>query len=323
MRRGVFALVVALGIAGCSDSATPGEDAASTTTSVAGASTTSTVTSTAVGERDVRFEVHPTEVQAGGRVTISGSGCPAEGRWADETGLDYVVIVGAAVDGQRRGAATVHPPSDDPGHLSFELVPEYDEQRVADATPDGDGHWSTTWDLPDDAATGALVVSALCIGGPGLEAGYVHYGGIALAVQGSGDCPERPTPSPQAFDDEVGTYAATIETFDASTNLIEFDVVQWLSGQDAADAWHEAFPDDPEGPPNDYFIRNENPLVRSAPVAAGADVRLVRLATDGSADVTAGSLAELPSYLAATPLSTFWLSFEAGAVTAICEQYRP
>ena len=321
MKQSMLALILVWCVGGCSGSPTPGAGPTSTSSSSTTAPTTTSTTDDDVGEGP-GFAITPSRAGAGESVVVSGSGCPPETGWSEGSGFDFFVVVGATVDGHVREAATVHPPNDDPGHVSFELVPEYDEQRVADATPDAAGDWSATWEIPADAATGEVVVSALCIGGPGLEAGYVHYGGILLEVQGSGDCP-RPRSSPAVFDDDTGTYAATILAFDGSTSRLEFDVVQWLSGQDADDAWHEEYPDDPDGPPNDYFILNDNPLVREASVAEGADVRLVRLETDGSADVTAGTLAEFPAYLATTQLSTYWLTFDAGVVTAICEQYRP
>jgi hypothetical protein len=320
MQRSVLALLVVVCVAGCSDS--PTSEAGPTSTPSTTSSATAPTTTVDDAEREPWFDVTPSSVAAGATVVVSGSGCPGDPAWAEDTGFDFSVVVGAAIDGNVR-AATVHPPSGEPGHVSFELVPEYDEQRVADATPDANGEWSTTWEIPADAATGDLIVSALCLGGPGLEAGYVHYGGIALGVQGTGNCPRSSGSSPAVFEADAGTYSAEILAFDASTNLIDFDVVQWLSGQDAVDAWHEEYPDDPDGPPNDYFVRNDNPLAREASVAQSADVRLVRLETDGSADVTAGTLSELPAYLTTTPFSTFWLTFEGGTVTAICEQYVP
>jgi hypothetical protein len=81
-----------------------------------------------------------------------------------------------------------------------------------------------------------------------------------------------------------------IEAFDPGTPSVSFDVVQWLSGQDAVDDYHLEFPDDPDGPPNDYRVRNGNPLVRTAPVAADAIVWLVRLSEEASADISLGTL---------------------------------
>ncbi len=139
----------------------------------------------------------------------------------------------------------------------------------------------------------------------------------------NGDCPNRSRgSSPAVFDENSGTYAVTIESFNSGPVTVSFDVVQWLSGQAAAEAYREEFPDEPDARPG-YWVRNTNPTVRTAPVAASADVLLVRLHTDSSADVSEGTLAELPDYLDQTPLNVWWLTLDAGTVIAICEQYTP
>lgn len=146
------------------------------------------------------------------------------------------------------------------------------------------------------------------------------------AVDRFSDCPNRPPgSSPAVFDNTTGTYAAIIESIDTDSLVVTFDVVQWLSGQDATDAYHQQHPDDSNGPPNDYWIRNDNPTLRDAPVAADADVLLVRLSTDSSADVSAGTLTELPAYFTQTPLpfTLYWLTFDAETIVGICEQYTP
>ena len=116
----------------------------------------------------------------------------------------------------------------------------------------------------------------------------------------------------------------SIIQFSADPPTVSFDVLQWLVGQDAAEAYHEEYPEDPEGPPNDYWTRNQNPQLREAPVAEDADVRLVRLAADSNADVNPGTVAEIPEYLAeGFPSPIWWLTLDGGAVTAVCEQYVP
>lgn len=144
---------------------------------------------------------------------------------------------------------------------------------------------------------------------------------------GDGACPNRAKESsPAEFDDSEGTYAAYITGFDSQKAQASFDVIQWLSGSEAVKEYRETHPDDPEGPSNDYWTRNDNLLVRSAPVARDAVIMLVRLATDQSAGVSEGTLAELPTYLKSEgvfPETVWWLTFKAGTVTEICEQYTP
>ena len=139
------------------------------------------------------------------------------------------------------------------------------------------------------------------------------------------DCPQAPDgSSPSTFDAAAGTYAARIAAVDPAARSISFDVVQWLVGPDAVAAFQQDNPGETEGPPNDYYVVNLNDEVRTAPVGENANVLLVRLAEDSSVGVSAGTVAELPAYLAAGfPEDIYWLSFGGGQVIEICEQYRP
>ena len=132
------------------------------------------------------------------------------------------------------------------------------------------------------------------------------------------------------FDDADGTYATLLAELDPDAGTISFDVVQWYVGQDATDAWQDEYPDDPDGPPNDYFVRNDNPAVRTAPIASDPTVYLVRMLEDQDADLDPGTLDELPDYLASQPgddgyvsHNHYWLSFSEGSVDRICEQFTP
>ena len=132
------------------------------------------------------------------------------------------------------------------------------------------------------------------------------------------------------FDDESGTYATLLTDLDLDAGTISFDVVQWYVGDDATAAWQDEYHDDPQGPPNDYFVRNDNPTVRTAPVAADATVFLVRMLEDQDADLDPGTLDELPDYLASQPGADgyashnhYWLSFSGGSVDRVCEQFTP
>lgn len=141
------------------------------------------------------------------------------------------------------------------------------------------------------------------------------------------------TPAGTPLDLEDGRHPVFLTSVDVAGRTLGFDVVQFLTGQEAIDAWQAAYPDDPEGPPNDYFIVNENPLLRTAPVAGEAIVMLVRLAEDSDADLDPGTFDELPAYLAlsapapgdgrALSYSPFWLTIDAGAITGVEEQYVP
>ncbi len=129
---------------------------------------------------------------------------------------------------------------------------------------------------------------------------------------------------------EDGRHAVYLHGIDTDARTLTFDVVQWLTGEEARAAWEEES-GEPDGPPNDYLIRNENGLLRTLWVAADVDVQLVRLQGTGSADLKPGTWAELPDYLAdglagdggSLWYAPFWLTVDGGVITAIEEQYVP
>lgn len=135
--------------------------------------------------------------------------------------------------------------------------------------------------------------------------------------------------SPALLDD--GRHAAYLDGIDVDASIVTIDVIQFLMGQEAIDAYHAEFPNDPSGPPNDYWIVNANPRLRTMPVSADVDVRLVRLAEDGDADLDPATWAELPDYSTAPrPRATAVCrgtrsgsTVSDGVVNGITEQYTP
>ena len=55
----------------------------------------------------------------------------------------------------------------------------------------------------------------------------------------------------------------------ASPSGIEFDLACWFTGEPAVEAAAE---DGAEPPPNDYYVRNDNPQIRSLPVSSETEV---------------------------------------------------
>ena len=135
--------------------------------------------------------------------------------------------------------------------------------------------------------------------------------------------------SPALLDD--GRHAAYLHGIEVVDRTITVDVIRFLTGQEAIDAYRAEFPEDPLGPPNDYWIVNANPRLRTLPVSSDVNVRLVRLAEDGDADLDPGTWEELPDYLAESQppgddrlsWNPFWLDVSDGIVTGIVEQYTP
>ena len=135
--------------------------------------------------------------------------------------------------------------------------------------------------------------------------------------------------SPALLDD--GRHAAYLHGIDVADRTITIDVIQFLSGQEAIDAYHAEFPDDPSGPPNDYWIVNADQRLQTMPVSPVVSVRLVRLAEDGDVDLDPGTWEALPDYLSEheppgdgrLSWSPFWLDVTDGIVIGIIEQYTP
>lgn len=118
------------------------------------------------------------------------------------------------------------------------------------------------------------------------------------------DCPSRPSgSSPAQFDDAAGTYAVT--SLQYGDGEVAFDVVQWVS--------------EPEEP-NDHRLENSSSQVRTAPVRQGALVLAL-------VDAGGPALEQLePTDLTTREPSAdevWWLTFDDGSVTEICQQYRP
>lgn len=140
-----------------------------------------------------------------------------------------------------------------------------------------------------------------------------------------GNCPHRPAGSSTAnFDPTSGTYAAQDVSIDVHSLSLTFNVVQWLSGDDARRAWTNDHPEGPDGPPNDYYIVDESDRLRTAPIRPELEVFLTHLRSDGTAGVEPDTVDGLKRYLDEGQAGdTFWLKFDGGVIVHVCEQYRP
>ena len=128
---------------------------------------------------------------------------------------------------------------------------------------------------------------------------------------------------------EDGRHPVYLTGLDVAGAAVEFDLIQFLTGDAAIAAWDQAHPDDPGGPPNDYFIVNDNPRLRELPVAATVQVTV--LDWDGGFTPQVVAFADLPTQLASDLVpgddrlwpNPFWLTVEDETITAIEEQYIP
>jgi hypothetical protein len=130
---------------------------------------------------------------------------------------------------------------------------------------------------------------------------------------------------------EDGRHPAFLTELDVAGRTVTFDVIQFLTGEDAAAAYLEDT-GETGGPPNDYHLRNVNPRLRTLPVSDDVTVTVVRLGEPTGAGSVSWTLATLPDHLDETAptedlgrlgWNPYWLTVDDGTVVAIDEQYLP
>jgi hypothetical protein len=122
-----------------------------------------------------------------------------------------------------------------------------------------------------------------------------------------------------------GRHPVYIRTVNPDSRKITFDLIQFYFGDDAA---REAAKDGKESPPpNDYYIRNVNPALRTLPVRADATITVNTLAAGYTGSATRNvdvQLYRLQILLDSRGYSPpFWITVRNDQVTRIAEQYLP
>jgi hypothetical protein len=115
-----------------------------------------------------------------------------------------------------------------------------------------------------------------------------------------------------------------IKRVDPDRRTITFDLIQFYWGDDAT---REAAKDHQESPPpNDYYIRNINPGLRTLPVRADATITCNTLTAGYTGSVTKDvpvQLYRLDIVLPSSYSPPFWITVRHGQVVRIAEQYVP
>jgi hypothetical protein len=144
--------------------------------------------------------------------------------------------------------------------------------------------------------------------------------------------PSSGTPSASNVPD--GKNAAFLTRVDTSAKTVTFDVVQFLSDDAATEAYNRDHPGETEGPPEGYYIVNDNPQLRTVPVSPQVQVKVVDFDAPDAATKTI-KFADLPRFFANNSqykpnpgekrLATnpFWVTVSHGQITVIEEQYLP
>ena len=128
--------------------------------------------------------------------------------------------------------------------------------------------------------------------------------------------PGGPSTRPVVLAD--GRHPVCLKAVDPTSGTITFDLVQWYFGEDAT---REAAKDHQESPPpNDYYIRNTNPKLRTLPTAADATITVNNLLqTQQPMPVTLARLATLTQDRS----PVFWITVRHDQVLKISEQWVP
>jgi hypothetical protein len=124
-----------------------------------------------------------------------------------------------------------------------------------------------------------------------------------------------------------GRHPVFFTGFDVARSTVEFDLVQYLTG-DEARAYAEEHEDEYGEDYYDQYIVNENRRLRSLPVADDVQITVLQTA-ESTSSPHAITFGELPGYVgtdhgpAVTHLgyNAFWLTVRDGTVVAIDEQY--
>ncbi len=143
----------------------------------------------------------------------------------------------------------------------------------------------------------------------------------ALPLAPSSTAVPKPHPEPAADQAALadGRHAGYLKSVDVGGRTVVVDVIQFLTGEEAV----LASVGDGNGSevPNDYYIRNQNPRLRTLVFAPRVDVRV--LDTLDPARLVAADVDALAQLVANGTPSPFWLTLSGGRVVSVEQQYLP
>jgi hypothetical protein len=121
-----------------------------------------------------------------------------------------------------------------------------------------------------------------------------------------------------------GRHPVYLESVDPGQRSITFDLIQFFTGDAATKAAAEDHEESP--PPNDYYIRNVNPRLRTLPVRDDTPITVNVLAAQSTGSATKDvpvTLAKLATYFPNSGTAPFWITVAQDQVTKIAQQYLP
>jgi hypothetical protein len=121
-----------------------------------------------------------------------------------------------------------------------------------------------------------------------------------------------------------GRHPVIIKTVDPDGRRIIFDLIQFYQGDEAT---REAAKDHQESPPpNDHYIRNTNPRLRTLPVRSDATITCNTLTAGYTGSATKNVRVPLDRLAIVLPrggAGPFWITVRHDQVVKIAEQYLP
>ena len=127
-----------------------------------------------------------------------------------------------------------------------------------------------------------------------------------------------------------GSHAAYVVEIDVSGRTVTWDPVVFLTGAAAAEAYQRENPGQGTSPPNDYYVVNEDPALRTSMVVTDACLTVFTSGDPNSGtkvpDLEAFSETVRTQLTPSGPRlsdSVFWISITSARISAIEQQWVP
>ncbi len=149
----------------------------------------------------------------------------------------------------------------------------------------------------------------------------------AQEAEGAGTTVTTPEKAPAATDVDRQFCFMRGGTWEGSTPYLSVDYAELLSGDEAAAAATAHGSESP--PPNDYYIVNDNPKLRSIPADPNMTVKAITEAdgmVSGGYSIGFGQWFDVLIGMSADDFvkdRPYWITIKNGTITAIEEQYLP
>jgi hypothetical protein len=181
--------------------------------------------------------------------------------------------------------------------------------------------------MPHRRRLAAVTVAAVLAGVGACGSDDSPSDGAAAQPTASTAAPAQPTATTAAASGQPtetaqldnGRHPVLLEQVDVAGRTVTVDLVQWFTGEAAAKAAAEDGQESP--PPNDYYLRNVNPRLRTLPLATDARLTLTGQTTgQGGSDPVQVDLATIG---ASGRDHLFWATVQGGRILRLEEQYLP